>query len=256
MIFLRRTCKATARTLALIALGLAITGSALAEQIVKTAEIIYGFPENPPRSFTNAQGQPDGYFVHLARTLFAKASIPWRAVSLPASRVCGSQSSRANFYILMAPGPAVNFCCLISKVSVGKDEIRVFSIGNKPPVRTKEQLVGKNIITIRGFSYAGLNSFIADEKNRITSSEAGTHEAAFEMLTAGRADYLLDFSELADQFLATHPVADLHSDVLGSPAHHYLVLSRNYPDAEKTMARLEAIVKTMNVDEFKKIMAP
>lgn len=242
-------------TLAAIVAVLAVLwqpAPALAQQTMKPAEIIYGFPENPPRSFTNAQGQPDGYFVHLVRALFAKAGIPWRAVSLPPSRVCSSQSTRANFYILMAPQPVVKFCCLTSKVTVGKDEIRVFSIGNKPQIRTREQLVGKNIITLRGFSYAGLSSFITDPKNRITSSEAGTHEAAFEMLAAGRADYLLDFSELADMFLAKQPVANLRSDVLGSPNYHYMVLSTDYPDAEKTLARLEAIVKTMNLDEFKK----
>lgn len=243
---------------ALVSIGVALAVvwqpvPASAQQTMKPAEIIYGFPENPPRSFINAQGQPDGYFVHLAKALFAKAGIPWRGISLPASRVCSSQSSSANFYILMAPQPVVKYCCLTSKVSVGKDEVRVFSIGNKPQIKSKEQLVGKNIITIRGFSYAGLNGFISDAKNRITSSEAGTHEAAFEMLAAGRADYLLDFSELADIFLATHPVANLRSDVLGTPNYHYLVLSKDYPDAEKTLARLEAIVKTLNLDEFKKL---
>jgi len=225
---------------------------AVAQQAAKPAEIIYAFPENPPRSFINAQGQPDGYFIRLAKALFAKANIPWRGVSYPASRICNSQSSIANFYILALSHPELKVCCLVSKISVGKDELRLFGIGGKPHIKSVEQLIGKKIITIRGFSYGGLINLINDKNYRITNYEAGSHEAAFDMLAAGRADYLLNFGELADMFLATHPVANIRYDVLGEPIYHYLVLSKDYPDAEKTMARLEAIVKTMNLDEIKK----
>lgn len=74
-------------------------------------------------------------------------------------------------------------------------------------------------------------AFLSDPGNRIQNSPAKTHEAAFEMLDAGRGDYLLDYSEAAvAEGLKKHPIENVRGDVL-DVVQMYLVISKSYPDA-------------------------
>ena len=77
---------------------------------------------------------------------------------------------------------------------------------NKPLAKSKEDLIGKHIITIGGYSYGGLRKFISDPANNIVSEPAKTHKAAFEMLVDSRADYLVDYASAADHILSRNPV--------------------------------------------------
>lgn len=100
------------------------------------------------------------------------------------------------------------------------------------------------MITIHGYSYGGLLAFVADPKNRITNHAAHSHASAFTMLAQGRAGYLIDYGGPASEILAAEPIAGLRSELLARQ-EVFLVLSKTYPDAEKVMARLEAIAETL-----------
>lgn len=113
-------------------------------------------------------------------------------------------------------------------------------------------MVEKQIITLAGFSYGGLITFINDPQNRIENNIASSRIAAFKMLNEGRADYLLDYAEpAATETLLKHPAADLHSDVL-EVVHMYFVISKSYPDASAVLDRLEAIYRSMRDEDVKR----
>src|SRR6185369_14182122 len=101
------------------------------------------------------------------------------------------------------------------------------------------------IITIRGYSYSGLIDYINDPRNRIVNEVASTHDAAFDMLLAGRADYVLNYDSSASVTLAARPIDRLRQDTIERVQTH-IVLSKNYPNAEKVMARFEVILKSIN----------
>jgi ABC-type amino acid transport substrate-binding protein len=235
--------------MALCLLGFAVF--AQAQTSSKTAEIEFAYVEQPPRTFTNAEGKADGQVIRLMNDVFGKAGIAWRAVPYPAARLFENLKDGTSQVSILVRVPALENACLWSKSDFGGEDIRVYSIGNKPAIKSREDLIGKNVIALRGYSYGGLVSFLTDEKNNINLSLASSNDVSFEMLAAGRADYLVQYGEASDRVLAAKPVADARFTVIGR-INRYLVISKAYPEAEKTMARLEEILKGINVAEYLK----
>ena len=219
-------------------------------QASKAAEIEFGYVEQPPRTFTNAQGKADGQLIRLLSTVMKTAGLSWRATAYPANRLFSNLKDGSTQLSILVRVPALEECCIYSKQALGGDELRAYAIGNKPPITRKEDLIGKNIIVLRGYSYSGLINFINDPANKIKTEIAATHEPAFEMLTAGRADYVLDYGEASEKALAgVAPIPGLRHDVVDR-VYRYLVITKSYPDAENTLKRIEAVLKTINVDEY------
>lgn len=209
----------------------------------------YGYPEQPPRAFTNSQGEPDGYYPRLLKILLGRADMQWQGASYPAKRLMINLDSGETNFSILVKNPVLEKCCLYGSKPVWFDELRAYYVGNKPALRKREDLVGKRIITLAGFAYGGLITFIEDPANRIENNPAQSHQAAFEMLDAGRADYLLDYAEpAASEGLAKHPVANLRSEVLDT-VHMYFVLSRSYPNARAVLDRLDTLYQKMREED-------
>lgn len=222
----------------------------LAEAANRYPEIEYASPDQSVwTAKANEKGEPENPLFRLADALFAKAGIPWHGKTYPSTRMFKYLQDGTAQFSMLVKAPALQDCCLWSRKPVANVEIRAFRTGSKPPVKTREDLAGRSVIIVRGYSYAGLKDFVDDTKNRIKSHEAPTHAAAFKMLAAGRADYLIDYAGPAAEMLAAEPNADVQSDTL-SRQDVYLVLSRSYPDAEKVMARLEAVAESLDKESF------
>lgn len=210
-------------------------------------EIEYGYPDQSIFvASVNLRGQPESPMTRLAEVLMRRAGIPWHATRYPARRLFNNlRKGTTNFSILVRASSLRN-SCIFSREPVYSTSLNLYSIGDKQPVGSRQDLVGKKIITIRGYSYSGLLKFISAPENRIVNEVAGTHRAAFKMLSKKRADYLLDYESAADDILAKRPIKNLrktHMDKLDI----FLVLSKKYPNCEKVMIRLEDIVKTLDV---------
>jgi hypothetical protein len=211
--------------------------------------IEYGYPEQKPRTYTNEKGQPDGYYPRLLNILFKKADMKWRATSYPAPRLMENLNTGATNFSILVKNAKLDSCCLYSSNPVWFDGLMVYWIGDKPPIKSKEDLIGKSLIVMAGYSYGGFVGFINDPQNRITSEPAETHASAFRMLEAGRADYLLNYGEPAQaEALDLRPVANLHSAEI-SRVHMYFVISKSYPNAENTLKRLESLYNTMQDED-------
>ena len=230
----------------LLAVLLPWPNSTLAEGAPGPTAIVAAFNDAPPMAFTNDKGVAKGTVVRIARPLFAAAGLPWSIATYPAPRlVKGLQDGSFNFSMLVKMPQLVD-CCLFSSAPVFIQEPRVYFLDGKPPIATKEQLAGHSLIIINGFTYAGLIRHIADPANGIVTEVAESLDAAFRMLEAGRADYLLSYEANARSVLAKRPIKGLRSQAIGqSPV--YLVLSKAYPDAATTMARFESLVRGMDI---------
>lgn len=246
-ITLRRTVR---RFLASSALFCLFFPAALrAQEAATLPEIEYASPDQSVwTTRRNARGEPDNPLSGYAGTLFARAGLRWHGSVYPAARLFRHlQDGKAQFSILVR-APALEQCCLFSRKPVAAAEIRVYFIDGKTPVRSPAELAEKPVITIHGYSYGGLLTFIADQKNRVINHTANSHQAAFAMLAQGRADYLIDYEGPASEVLAAAPIAGLRSELLARQ-EVFLVLSKTYPDAEKLMARLEAIAETLAAEK-------
>jgi polar amino acid transport system substrate-binding protein len=240
----------TLRSFAAICLSLSFCASSFPalSQADKPSVLTYVYPDQSVwTTKLDARGEPDNPLLRVAAKLFAEAGIPWQGQSLPAARMFEYLRDGKAQFSMLVNAPALSTCCLVGKEAVTGTDLRVYRLADTPPVKTKEDFIGKSVILIHGYSYAGLLNFFADEKNKVNSSRAETHEAAFTMLKHKRADYVLDYAGPAAETLAAYPIANLQSEPL-SRLDVYLVLSRAYPNAEQLMSRLEAIVKTLDVD--------
>ncbi|WP_160295515.1 substrate-binding periplasmic protein [Paramagnetospirillum magnetotacticum] len=213
---------------------------------VGPAVIVAAFNDAPPMAYTTAKGRLDGALYRVSRSLFAAAGIPWKGASYPAPRlVKGLQDGSFNFSMLVRM-PFLDECCLVSSEPVIVQEPRVYFLGGTAPVARKEDLAGHSLIVVNGYTYAGMISYFRDPANRVELEVAENLDSAFRMLAAGRAEYLLSYEANARDSLSYRPIATLDSRVIGrTPV--YLVLSKTYPDAAATMARLEKLVKAMNI---------
>ena len=239
------------RRLAAVLLLAGFPAWGLAQGAGKSGEIEFGYVEQPPRTFTNAQGLPDGQLIALMNVLMLKAGLRWRAVSYPATRLFENLKDGTTQFSILVRVPDLEKHCVWSKMDLGGTDIRVYSIGNKPPIKSRADLAGKNVIALRGYTYGGLINFLTDEKNNINLSYAVSNADSFDMLAAGRADYLVQYAEASDRVLAAKPLPHARYSVIGRITRH-LVISKTYPNAEKEMARLEAIIRNMNVHSFLK----
>lgn len=213
-------------------------------------EIEYASPDQSVwTTRLNDKGEPDNPLLQVAEVLFSRTGIPWRARSYPASRLfVYLQNGTAQFSMLVR-APALTECCLFSRKPVAAAEIRVYRRVGTEPVKSREGLVGKSVIAIRGYSYGGLLNFITDEKQRIVSHVTSGHVSGFRMLTSGRADYLIDYAAPATEVIEAERIEGVESELL-SRQEVYLVLSRQYPDAANVMARLEGVLDTIDVTKL------
>jgi len=192
-------------------------------------------------------GEPDNPLLPVASALFSKAAIPWRAKSYPASRMFNYLQDGTVQFSMLVKAPSLQACCLFSRKPVVTAEIRAYRRVGTAPAKTREDLIGKQVITIRGYSYGGLAPYLGDPLNRITVHETQAHASAFKMLANARADYLLDYAGPAGEVLAAEPIGGIAYDVL-SRQDVYLILSKSYPNAAQVMQRLEAIMATLDVE--------
>lgn len=237
------------RLCAVAALGLLLPTPAWAQAL---PEIEYGAPDQSVwTTRVNERGEPDNPLLSVAAALFARAGMPWHGKSYPATRLFKNLQDGSVQFSMLVKAPALQDCCLWSRKPVTTAEIRAYHFGKQPALQSRDDLVGKRVITIRGYSYAGLRDFIADARNRIGNNESPTHAAAFRMLAGGRADYLIDYAAPANEVLAAEPLADMRFAVLARQDVH-LVLAKTYPDAARTMARLEAIAETLDIPKLLK----
>jgi polar amino acid transport system substrate-binding protein len=214
-----------------------------------SVDIEYGYPEQPPRAYTNAQGQPDGIYPRLLKELFTKAGMSWRAASYPAARLMKNLESGETSFSILVRNPQLDDCCLYSKNPVWNDELRVYTTGGKPMIASKADLAGKEIILLAGFGYGGLISFLKDPANGVTAHQAETRGAAFAMLEAGRAPYLLDYGEPAQaEILSKRQIPGLRHSAIDT-IHMYFVISKAYPGAQALLERLEAIYKIVREED-------
>ena len=214
----------------------------------KLPEIEYVSPDQSVwTTKINAQGEPDNPLLRIAAELFSKAGMTWHAKSYPAARMFSYLKDGSAQFSMLVKAPVLQECCLVSKKPLTAVEIRAYRRAGTSPVQATENLAGKQVITIRGYSYGGLNKFLSDQRHHVSNNVTQSHASAFRMLASGRANYVIDYSGPASEVLVSEPIHGVTYDVL-SRQDIYLVLSKTYPDAQNVMVRLESVAASMDVE--------
>lgn len=215
-----------------------------------TPAIEYVYPDQSVwTTKTNAEGVLDNPLLHLAEAMFNKLQIKWTAKPYPANRMFERLEEGCSNFSMLVHAPRLKNSCIFSKAPVVTIELRIYRMAGSSPITKKEDLNGKKVITIRGYSYGAIGKYLKDTTNSIVTFEAPLHESAFEMLANGRADYLLDYAGPSEEILAVSPIPGVVKDVLETLGV-FLVLSRSYPDSQRMMDSLEQVALTIDVSQW------
>ncbi|WP_286221237.1 substrate-binding periplasmic protein [Marinobacter apostichopi] len=179
----------------------------------KTLRIAY--VEFPPITFRNENGDADGELIDITRKVVQEAGYVPDFVHLPISRVyLYLKTGQIDVWPGLTNIPILNGEVLESWVSPMPVQLSAWYCQDKGrPLEHFDQLSGKRVIVIAGYTYAGLINWL-NRAEDIRITEAPDHRAAINMLKRNRGDYLLDYRQPIEQIL-TAPYDDhiLHSEV-------------------------------------------
>ncbi len=206
-----------------------------------TKILTLGYIEFAPYTFTNEAGNPEGILIDLAGKVFPEAGYEWGAVSYPVKRLVEYLiSGDLDIWMGLKTLPDFIGNTYIWDEIVASLFLNAYTMGDNLPVIKKEDLAGKSVIILRGYSYGGWIHYIKDKKNNVAYVKANKHLSALKMLQAKRADYLLDYREPIDRALKNISMSELkHNQISSLPC--YFIVSKKVKDGVDIINRLEKV---------------
>ncbi len=204
-----------------------------------------GYIEFPPFTYTDDKGKPAGILIELAQKVYPEAGCDFVAVSYPVRRLASYiGSGDLDIWMGLKTLPEFEGKSYIGKSVIAELVLRAYTRGKKPPILSQADLSGKSLIVMRGYSYGGWITFIEDPKNNVNHIKANKHDAAFNMLLAGRADYLLDYKEPSEAALQKIRIPDLsYNQISALPC--YFVVTKKLPEGQDIVNRLDKAYEKM-----------
>ncbi len=159
--------------------------------------ITIGYYEFPPSSYTDSENNPAGYTLELGRELLTNAGYEVVFKALPSARLYAQLISGDVDLWLGAQGkPELAKYTLESSRVIGEITLAVFYHPDSKPPRLPEDLKGKKIILIGGYSYwPPATQWLADSSLNLKQTRTSQHDSAIAMLLRKRGDYLFDYLE-------------------------------------------------------------
>lgn len=192
--------------------------------LAKDEPLEFGYIELPPFGYTNGDGRIDGYLAEVAKVVFERMELPVRFRELPASRL---YHQIATGDTAMTLGPAGLHQLADHAYESGEPAITltlsVYRRTDAEPVSSIEELRGKRVILMQGYSYGRLAGFFETAADSMDLKRARTHASALNMLLYERGDYLLSYQVPVENVMAEHGLSGLEADVIGQVPIHYFV---------------------------------
>lgn len=198
-----------------------------------------GYVEFPPYTQTDG-GVAKGSLVEAFEKAAKAAGIAYTAESAPARRLF-SGIAEGEFHVFLGIKTVKEFegTTLVSAAPIARIELNAYGVGEAPAVKVKEDLSGKAVIALNGYSYGGWRAWMDDPANKVQIVEARTADQGLQLLQAGRAPVLLQYSLPMEQALGGKAAPDLKATPVQA-LDVYIVVSKKAPDAVALLAKLES----------------
>lgn len=162
------------------------------------------YVEFPPITYRNDEGEPAGVFVDITRKVAAEAGYELEFLYLPVARTyLYLQNGTVDLWLGLSATPVLSEVVLESWISPIPVTLSAWHRHNTAPLQHIDQLHGKMVILIAGYTYGGFRYWLEGQPD-IRITEAPNHRAAVDMLKRKRGDYLLDYRQPVTEIL-THP---------------------------------------------------
>lgn len=204
--------------------------------------ITIGYSDFPPFIYQDTAGKTSGFFLSPVLIILKEAGIDTvtnvKYISEPNTQLIPDILSGKITLTLGLPGtPAFKDKIYVGTYPIVQIKINAYYIGEKQPITAIENLAGKSIIVIKGYSYGGMIEFLNDPKNKCVLKQAISHEEALKLLQTAKADYLLDYTAPINVQMETSSIAALRSTTLTSIPVHFII-SKTVPDGEALMNKI------------------
>lgn len=192
----------------------------------------------PPLTYTDSQGQPAGSIIQLANHIARDAGyrIDWQ--EMPVRRIHQSLADGSiDLWPTTAGIPALQG--LVQETPFPGLNIRLsaFHLEGRPPISDIAQLVGPELLLLRGYTYLGVLDEVLDN-DLARFNYLADHTAALSMLVAGRGDYLVAFDTPLDDSLAhQNPGIKLERSLLTEFSVTFAISNRT-PDVGQLITQL------------------
>lgn len=203
---------------------------------------IIGHIDFPPLIYPNASGESVGFIADVTRLVLERCGLfpKYKLVTLPTKRVMNYLiSGQTPFTPLIKGIPILEDKVIYSDSELAAVRINAYHIGERAWIEDLNDLKGKQVIGLRGYSYGGrITQFISDPANEIVYHLCDSHESGFGMLLRKRGDCFIDYQSPSEVVFKTLKIENLQSTKL-AVMHVFFNISKNTPDYLKLKEGLD-----------------
>lgn len=177
-------------TLVLLAIGAPLSRAEASEHggVLRIA-----YNEFPPFAHHTQTGEASGLIIEMTRKVVEEAGYQPEFLFLPISRVyLYLKNGTVDAWPGLTNIPQLEGEVLESWAQPMTVQLSAWYLDGKSPLDHFDDLMGKTVIVIAGYTYAGLIQWL-QESDQILVTEAPNHRAAIDMLKRHRGDYVLDY---------------------------------------------------------------
>lgn len=184
------------------AILLSFSLSVVAVEVAAVPETVrMAYAQFQPYTYQDNDGNPAGSFIEATRKVAEEAGYHVKFILLPVSRAyLYLVNGKVDAWAGMKHTPALLNKVLESEISPVSAHLSAWYRSDTEVLENFEQLKGKTVIIIGGYTYGGLIDWL-HTTGGIDVTEAPNHRSAIEMLKRKRGDYLLDYLEPVQQIL-------------------------------------------------------
>lgn len=198
-----------------------------------------------------AFGIPKTPYIPYISALSLKAGFDLKTKAMPPERMFREFQSGKSQFGLLVKAPLLKDCCLFSEKPITSMPINVYYSKDLPEIRSKEDLVGKEIGLIHGYSYGKIRKFLETHEIKSSIWNAVDHEELFHrILIRDRMEYVIDYEPISEEMIAKlKPEAALNSFTLLN-IDLYFVVSKSLPNAQEILDRFVEAAKHIDVKKY------
>lgn len=206
-------------------------------------------PKFAPYYYADADGKPSGELVRLYALIVEHAGFGWDGAIIPAKRVMKALTDGMYDSSILVKNPLLEASgtILSSPVPVSEMILNLYSHQVQKQSLTKESLLGKKVVVMRGYGYGGLRSWLDHNQDKLVMIEVDSFSSAIRMLEANRADYALlyDVNFAAGEKELGRSAKAVNSYTLERVPLYFHINSQQIPNAQQVMNQLMASYQSL-----------
>ena len=206
----------------------------------KPLKIKVGTTSFPPFYVVNQDQTASGIYLDIIEKTLQHADLDYRLDIYPTKRLYRNLGNGdTDLFLGIKGSPEYDKNVFYSSTVISQIQMRIYAIGDTPLPKTKEDINNHKIITMRGYGYGGLVSYLSNPTNNIEVTSTSKHRASFLMLKDKRADYVINYKQPSDAVLSSIEIPNLKY-INFYDAKVYFIVSKETPNAERVLKKLEA----------------